>query len=197
MEGIQGRCWCEVRICKMDKRTPARGASLSRTFERYAVATAARGGLCRERLPSLRRTPSAARQLKEHLDANAWAARCIIRCRCICRSATRARLQPGDFPMAEKAACECLSLPIYPELTDAQIQRVAVVIKEFSRSNCNNVFSVCHFIVSKLCVLVSSWFEVKMPPCRTRTLFIFICTPSIHCSMALVVWTNSWTRRMN
>jgi dTDP-4-amino-4,6-dideoxygalactose transaminase len=37
----------------------------------------------------------------------------------------------GDFPVAEKAARECLSLPIYPELTDAQIQRVVEVIKEF------------------------------------------------------------------
>lgn len=37
----------------------------------------------------------------------------------------------GDFPVAEKAARECLSLPIYPELTDAQIQRVAAVIKSF------------------------------------------------------------------
>jgi dTDP-4-amino-4,6-dideoxygalactose transaminase len=37
----------------------------------------------------------------------------------------------GDFPVAEKAARECLSLPIYPELTDPQIQRVVAVIKEF------------------------------------------------------------------
>lgn len=37
----------------------------------------------------------------------------------------------GDFPVAEKAARECLSLPIFPELTDAQIQRVADVIKDF------------------------------------------------------------------
>jgi dTDP-4-amino-4,6-dideoxygalactose transaminase len=37
----------------------------------------------------------------------------------------------GDFPVAEKAARECLSLPIYPEMTDAQIQRVATVVKEF------------------------------------------------------------------
>ncbi len=37
----------------------------------------------------------------------------------------------GDFPVAEKAARECLSLPIFPELTDAQIQRVAEVIKQF------------------------------------------------------------------
>jgi len=37
----------------------------------------------------------------------------------------------GDFPVAEKSACECLSLPVYPELTDTQIQRVATVIKNF------------------------------------------------------------------
>src|SRR3984957_16051331 len=37
----------------------------------------------------------------------------------------------GDFPIAEKAARECLSLPIYPELTDDQIQRVSSVIHSF------------------------------------------------------------------
>lgn len=37
----------------------------------------------------------------------------------------------GEFPVAEKAARECLSLPIYPELTDKQIQRVTDVIKGF------------------------------------------------------------------
>lgn len=37
----------------------------------------------------------------------------------------------GDFPVAEKAARECLSLPIYPELTEAQIKRVVEVIKDF------------------------------------------------------------------
>jgi dTDP-4-amino-4,6-dideoxygalactose transaminase len=39
--------------------------------------------------------------------------------------------KPGDFPMAEKAAQQCLSLPIYPELTDKQIGRVVEVIKQF------------------------------------------------------------------
>jgi dTDP-4-amino-4,6-dideoxygalactose transaminase len=39
----------------------------------------------------------------------------------------------GDFPVSEQAACECLSLPIYPELTDAQIERVAAMIKDFFR----------------------------------------------------------------
>jgi dTDP-4-amino-4,6-dideoxygalactose transaminase len=39
--------------------------------------------------------------------------------------------KPGSFPVSEKAARECLSLPIYPEMTDAQIERVADVVKEF------------------------------------------------------------------
>ncbi|NOS71755.1 MAG: DegT/DnrJ/EryC1/StrS family aminotransferase [Verrucomicrobia bacterium] len=37
----------------------------------------------------------------------------------------------GSFPISEKAARECLSLPIYPELTDKQIQRVVEVVKDF------------------------------------------------------------------
>lgn len=34
------------------------------------------------------------------------------------------------FPISEKVAAECLSLPIYPELTDAQIDRVLDVIRK-------------------------------------------------------------------
>ncbi len=37
----------------------------------------------------------------------------------------------GDFPVAEKAARECLSLPIYPELADEQIEYVAATIRAF------------------------------------------------------------------
>jgi dTDP-4-amino-4,6-dideoxygalactose transaminase len=39
--------------------------------------------------------------------------------------------QAGDFPVAERAARECLSLPIYPELTDEQVGQVAAAIKSF------------------------------------------------------------------
>lgn len=38
--------------------------------------------------------------------------------------------KPGDFPETERAAAEVLSLPIYPELTEEQIQRVADTIAE-------------------------------------------------------------------
>ncbi len=41
----------------------------------------------------------------------------------------------GAFPVAEKAARECLSLPIFPELTDAQVQRVAEVIQSFFKQS--------------------------------------------------------------
>jgi dTDP-4-amino-4,6-dideoxygalactose transaminase len=39
--------------------------------------------------------------------------------------------QRGGFPVAERAADRCLSLPIYPEMTDAQIERVSAVVHEF------------------------------------------------------------------
>jgi dTDP-4-amino-4,6-dideoxygalactose transaminase len=38
----------------------------------------------------------------------------------------------GDFPVAERAARECLSLPIYPELTDEQVDYVANSVRSFS-----------------------------------------------------------------
>ncbi len=40
---------------------------------------------------------------------------------------------PGDFPESERAAGEVLSLPIYPELTEDQVRRVAEVVAEALR----------------------------------------------------------------
>jgi dTDP-4-amino-4,6-dideoxygalactose transaminase len=37
----------------------------------------------------------------------------------------------GDFPVSEGAARECLSLPMYPELSDEQVEYVAAMIREF------------------------------------------------------------------
>jgi len=40
----------------------------------------------------------------------------------------------GDFPNAERVAGEILSLPMYPELTEEKIGRVAAAVAEFARS---------------------------------------------------------------
>jgi dTDP-4-amino-4,6-dideoxygalactose transaminase len=73
-------------------------------------------------------------ELKKHLEAN--------RVGCALHYPLSLHLQKcfahlghkaGDFPVAEKAARECLSLPIYAELTNAQVERVAAVIKDFFR----------------------------------------------------------------
>ncbi|GAC1642547.1 MAG: DegT/DnrJ/EryC1/StrS family aminotransferase [Candidatus Acidiferrum sp.] len=41
--------------------------------------------------------------------------------------------KPGDFPNAEHLAGEILSLPMYPELSEEKIQRVAATIAEFAK----------------------------------------------------------------
>lgn len=38
---------------------------------------------------------------------------------------------PGSFPVAEAAASTCVSLPIFPELTDAQVDHVIAAINSF------------------------------------------------------------------
>jgi dTDP-4-amino-4,6-dideoxygalactose transaminase len=40
-------------------------------------------------------------------------------------------LGPGDFPQAERAAAEVLALPIYPEISLADIDRVSDAIRRF------------------------------------------------------------------
>jgi len=73
-------------------------------------------------------------ELKKHLEANGVG--CAIHYPIalhLQKAYAHLGHKAGDFPIAEKAARECLSLPIYPELTNAQIQRVAEVIKDFFR----------------------------------------------------------------
>jgi dTDP-4-amino-4,6-dideoxygalactose transaminase len=40
-------------------------------------------------------------------------------------------LKPGDLPVAEKAAQEVLALPMFPELTEAEIRHVVSSIADF------------------------------------------------------------------
>src|SRR5579885_2538770 len=42
---------------------------------------------------------------------------------------------PGDFPAAERAANRMLSLPMFPELSDAQIERTVAAIRQFFASD--------------------------------------------------------------
>jgi len=39
--------------------------------------------------------------------------------------------KPGDFPVSEAASAEVLSIPVFPELTRAQLEEVAAAIREF------------------------------------------------------------------
>jgi len=39
--------------------------------------------------------------------------------------------RPGSCPVAERAAAEVISIPIYPELTRAQLEEVAGTIRTF------------------------------------------------------------------
>ena len=39
--------------------------------------------------------------------------------------------KPGDFPIAEEIANTCLSLPMYPGLSEADVQYIASIIKKF------------------------------------------------------------------
>jgi dTDP-4-amino-4,6-dideoxygalactose transaminase len=40
-------------------------------------------------------------------------------------------LKQGDFPQAERAAAEVLALPMFPELTDGEVERVCAAVREF------------------------------------------------------------------
>jgi dTDP-4-amino-4,6-dideoxygalactose transaminase len=42
--------------------------------------------------------------------------------------------RPGDLPVAEKAAAEVLSLPLYPELTDDQARTVVEAVRDAAGS---------------------------------------------------------------
>jgi dTDP-4-amino-4,6-dideoxygalactose transaminase len=48
----------------------------------------------------------------------------------------------GDFPVTESAAAEIVSLPMYPQLTTAQLEKVAVEVMDFAPALENLVSAV-------------------------------------------------------
>lgn len=46
---------------------------------------------------------------------------------------------PGDLPNAEDAFARCISLPIYPDMTDAEVDRVAGAVEHFVQEKCRRV----------------------------------------------------------
>jgi perosamine synthetase len=41
----------------------------------------------------------------------------------------------GDFPNAEDAFARCISLPIYPDMNDTDVERVVTFIEQFAQKN--------------------------------------------------------------
>jgi dTDP-4-amino-4,6-dideoxygalactose transaminase len=134
MEGIQGAV-LGVKLKHLDEWTRARRRVAHRYHELLAdtplqLPREASWGESAYHLYVVRHAERDA--LKKHLEANKVG--CALHYplplhlqKCYASLGYKA----GSFPVAEKAARECLSLPIYPEMTDSQIERVAEVIKDF------------------------------------------------------------------
>ncbi|RZU38911.1 DegT/DnrJ/EryC1/StrS family aminotransferase [Edaphobacter modestus] len=48
----------------------------------------------------------------------------------------------GDFPNAEDAFTRCVSLPIYPDMNEADVERVTASVEQFVQKNCRRM-SIC------------------------------------------------------
>ncbi len=47
--------------------------------------------------------------------------------------------KPGDFPVTERVATEIVSLPMFPQMTDEQVDQVAKRVKEFATARVSSV----------------------------------------------------------
>ena len=134
MEGLQGAV-LGVKLKRLDAWT-ARRREVARRYRQLLGGTPLRLPVEADHAQSawhlyVVRHPERDK-LKQHLEANNIG--CAIHYpvplhlqKCFADLGYRA----GDFPVAERAAKECLCLPIYPELTDAQAERVAEVVRTF------------------------------------------------------------------
>jgi perosamine synthetase len=48
----------------------------------------------------------------------------------------------GDFPQAEDAFARCLSLPIFPDMSDSEIQRVLAAVEQVVLMNRKRVLAI-------------------------------------------------------
>jgi dTDP-4-amino-4,6-dideoxygalactose transaminase len=137
MEGIQGAV-LGVKLKHLEKWTRARQRIASQYRELLtdtplklpAQAPYAESVWCLYVVRHPRRD-----ELKAHLDANQVG--CALHYPLplhLQKCYAQLGYKPGDFSVAEKAGRECLSLPIFPELTDSQVKRVAEVIKDFFKT---------------------------------------------------------------
>ena len=66
--------------------------------------------------------------------SGAWARSSTTRSRSTCSPRSLGSAAPGAFPVAEKAAGEILSLPLYPEMSDAQADAVIEAVRAVAGS---------------------------------------------------------------
>lgn len=136
MEGIQGAV-LGVKLKRLDEWTAAR-RRIARRYHELLEETPLQ--LPRERKGSesayhlyVVRHPRRD-ELKKHLEANRIG--CALHYPLplhLQRCFAALGYQAGQFPVAERAARECLSLPIYPEMTESQVEKVGEVVRGFFR----------------------------------------------------------------